>query len=144
VLRSAVHAPICQPLCTNMPVTALPHMPTSKDESPTLRLLVAADVDLDSACALADRGLAWDSSRIDAVLACGLHSCEHEMLQQGLATATLVQLESIVCRVLYTASLPAALTPQSRNLHLSWISLAPGLGCAGLCNDDNQRCVKLV
>lgn len=71
-------------------------------------------------------------------------------------TATLSQLESIVCRLVFcpgssdplTTFSPAAtnqaqlkfkkqqydrLTPNSRNVNHLWIPLAPGLGCGGLC-----------
>jgi hypothetical protein len=62
---------------------------------------------------------------------------------EGLMTAALSQLESIVCRVVYcpgwedplTVLQPRnvkRLTPNSRNLHQQWLPLAPGLGCAGL------------
>lgn len=62
---------------------------------------------------------------------------------EGLMTAALSQLESIVCRVIYcpgssdplSALLPdrpRRLTPNSRNLHQQWLPLAPGLGCAAL------------
>jgi hypothetical protein len=69
---------------------------------------------------------------------------------EGLITASLSQLESIVCRVVYcpgwhdpltvlqnqssssTQRFPKRLTPNSRNIHQQWMPLAPGIGCAGL------------
>lgn len=79
---------------------------------------------------------------------------------QGILTAAISQLESIVCRVVYCPgwqdpltilqqhqphpphngpppfaaprSLAKRLTPNSRNIHQQWLPLAPGLGCAGL------------
>jgi len=72
---------------------------------------------------------------------------------EGLLTASLSQLESIVCRVVYcpgtsdpiTSMVPPTshstrqqqdtsrrLTPNSRNIHKQWLPLAPSLGCAGL------------
>lgn len=70
-------------------------------------------------------------------------SQEETAALEGLMTAALSQLESIVCRVLYcpgtsdplsTLATPKdqRLTPNSRNLHQQWMPLAPGLGCAGL------------
>jgi hypothetical protein len=62
---------------------------------------------------------------------------------EGLMTAALSQLESIVCRVVYcpgysdplttaAAATSKRLTPNSRNIHRQWLPLAPGLGCAGM------------
>jgi len=60
---------------------------------------------------------------------------------EGLMTAALSQLESIVCRVVYCPGFSdpltvvldnKRLTPNSRNLHRQWLPLVPGLGCAGL------------
>jgi hypothetical protein len=71
---------------------------------------------------------------------------------EGLLTASISQLESIVCRVVYCPGwhdpltvlqnqsssssvqqrFPKRLTPNSRNIHQQWMPLAPGLGCAGL------------
>lgn len=76
---------------------------------------------------------------------------------EGLMTAALSQLESIVCRVLFvpgksdpistitSSSTSLAytkerrLTPNSRNIHQHWIPLCPGLGCAGLLYVDGQK-----
>eukprot|EP00934_Nitzschia_sp_Nitz4_P002975 Nitzschia sp. Nitz4//scaffold317_size20466//16181//18064//NITZ4_008667-RA/size20466-processed-gene-0.12-mRNA-1//1//CDS//3329547548//2965//frame0 len=77
---------------------------------------------------------------------------------EGLVTAALSQLESIVCRVVFvpgksdplttitsTASggisytRERRLTPNSRNIHQHWMPLSPGLGCAGLLYLDAQR-----
>ncbi len=76
---------------------------------------------------------------------------------EGLMTAALSQLESIVCRVVFvpgksdpvttiTSSLTSVaytkerrLTPNSRNIHQHWIPLCPGLGCAGLLYVDGQK-----
>lgn len=72
---------------------------------------------------------------------------------EGLMTAALSQLESIVCRVFYcpgwhdplTVLQPRSvkrLTPNSRNLHQQWLPLAPGIGCAGLFYlDGTERLV---
>ena len=77
---------------------------------------------------------------------------------EGLMTATLSQLESIVCRVVFvpghtdpittitTSSSSSCsyrkerrLTPNSRNIHQHWMPLSPGLGCAGLLYLDCQK-----
>ena len=80
---------------------------------------------------------------------------------EGLMTAALSQLESIVCRVVYCpgfsdpiTSMVAAphhhhnsltnhqrLTPNSRNIHKQWLPLAPALGCAGLVYLDSTHVV---
>lgn len=70
-------------------------------------------------------------------------SREESAALEGLMTAAISQLESIVCRVVYcpgwtdplTVLQPRSikrLTPNSRNVHQQWLPLAPGLGCAGL------------
>ena len=76
-------------------------------------------------------------------------TAEETAALEGLMTAALSQLESIVCRVVYCpgSSDPLStlvarkqqhrchhqrLTPNSRNIHQQWIPLAPGLGCGGL------------
>jgi len=70
-------------------------------------------------------------------------SREETAALEGLFTAALSQLESIVCRVVYVPGatdplttvvnpLPSRLTPNSRNIHQQWLPLAPGLGCAAL------------
>jgi hypothetical protein len=80
-------------------------------------------------------------------------SREESATLEGLMTAALSQLESIVCRVVYcpgwqdplTVLQPKAikrLTPNSRNIHQQWLPIAPGLGCAGLFYLD--RADKLV
>jgi len=71
---------------------------------------------------------------------------------EGLMTAAISQLESIVCRVVYcpgssdplTTLLPSSandpprpschrrLTPNSQNVHRQWLPLAPGIGCTAL------------
>lgn len=72
-----------------------------------------------------------------------LRTQEETAALEGLMTAALSQLESIVCRVLYcpgnsdplsTLAKPKhqRLTPNSRNVHQQWMPLVPGLGCAGL------------
>ena len=73
-------------------------------------------------------------------------SPEENAAMEGLMTATLSQLESIVCRVVFVPgntdpiALPnkqnKRLTPNSRNLHKQWMPLGPGLGCAGLLHLD--------
>jgi hypothetical protein len=77
-----------------------------------------------------------------------LRTREETAALEGLMTAALSQLESIVCRVAYCpgASDPLStlasssssskqqhsrLTPNSRNVHQQWMPLAPGLGCGG-------------
>jgi hypothetical protein len=68
-------------------------------------------------------------------------SKEETVALEGLMTAALSQLESIVCRVVYcpgssdplTTLLSAKrLTPNSRNVHRQWLPMVPGLGCAAL------------
>jgi len=70
-------------------------------------------------------------------------SPEETAAMEGLVTAAISQLESIVCRVVFcpgstdpmTTSASASelrFTPNSRNVHRQWLPLAPGLGCAGL------------
>lgn len=70
-------------------------------------------------------------------------SQEETAAMEGLVTAAISQLESIVCRVVFcpgstdpmsTSTSPEELrfTPNSRNIHRQWLPLAPGLGCAGL------------
>lgn len=76
-------------------------------------------------------------------------SPEENAAMEGLMTATLSQLESIVCRVVFIPgntdpiALPnkqnKRLTPNSRNLHKQWMPLGPGLGCAGLLHLDWER-----
>lgn len=71
-------------------------------------------------------------------------SFEENAALEGLMTAALSQLESIVCRVLYIPNttdpifhrMKRRLTPNSRNLHQQWMPLCPGLGCAGLLHLD--------
>eukprot|EP00980_Cylindrotheca_fusiformis_P002642 scaffold620_cov103-Cylindrotheca_fusiformis.AAC.2 len=172
-------------------------------ETPSLRILVVANVDLDSASKLAEAALLPDPDNplrhVDLCLACGpfcradelntyyqgrqlqLRSRYYHPGQQqshhalspppvitspyknqqyphkspkrtreetaaleGLMTAALSQLESIVCRVLYIPGETdptcrknkRRLTPNSRNLHRHWMPLSPGLGCAGLLHID--------
>jgi len=68
-------------------------------------------------------------------------SHEESAALEGLMTAALSQLESIVCRVVYCPGLSdplsvvldsKRLTPNSRNLNRQWLPMVPGLGCAGL------------
>lgn len=70
-------------------------------------------------------------------------SQEETAAMEGLVTAAISQLESIVCRVVFcpgstdpistsTSSADLRFTPNSRNIHRQWLPLAPGLGCAGL------------
>lgn len=144
----------------------LPHMPETHDAPPTLRILVVADIDLASASALSEYTLNWNNSSksIDLCIACGpfcrdddlipyLQGSQHRRRKriyrskeqaaglEGLMTAALSQLESIVCRVVYCPGLTdpltvlqqhRRLTPNSRNIHQQWLQLVPGLGCAGL------------
>jgi hypothetical protein len=216
----------------------LPHMPLpenlkdtihfaengrSTQSTPTICVLVVADLDLASASALAEYALqqkrynVFDASLIDLCIACGpfcrdddldvyrkrtftksssksttrrrapfpcqqmkhdlkhattdaekaqhlpydwsqtpfFRSDEENASLEGNLTATLSQLESIVCRLLYcpgssdplTTFSPWAtnqsllklnrqqydcLTPNSRNMNHLWYPLAPGLGCGGL------------
>jgi hypothetical protein len=66
---------------------------------------------------------------------------------EGIMTAILSQLETIVCRVVYcpgssdpltvlTHPTTTRLTPHARNLHRSWLPLVPGLGVAALTYFD--------
>lgn len=75
---------------------------------------------------------------------------EETAVMEGLVTAAISQLESIVCRVVFcpgstdpitTSTSPEdlRLTPNSRNVHRQWLPLAPGLGCAGLLFLDAPR-----
>jgi hypothetical protein len=70
-------------------------------------------------------------------------SREETAALEGLVTAAISQLESIVCRVVFcpgntdplttsTGAEDLRFTPNSRNVHRQWLPLAPGLGCAGL------------
>ncbi|CAB9498371.1 expressed unknown protein [Seminavis robusta] len=70
-------------------------------------------------------------------------SREETAALEGLVTAAISQLESIVCRVVFcpgntdplttsTSAEDLRFTPNSRNIHRQWLPLAPGLGCAGL------------
>jgi hypothetical protein len=188
----------------------LPHMPFG--ETPTLRLLVVADIDLAGASALAEAALLPDTNnplqRADLCIACGpfcrpddlntyyqgrqrnfrfnmpyqsngissnvggkiqqpptitspyyKHNRRHiskrspkrtreeRAALEGLMTAALSQLESIVCRVLFIPgntdpilqNNKKRLTPNSRNLHKHWMPLSPGLGCAGLLHLDWKK-----
>jgi hypothetical protein len=74
-----------------------------------------------------------------------VRSREETASLEGLMTAALSQLESIVCRVVYcpgaqdpitTLLLDRRLTPNSRNLHQQWLQLAPGIGCAAFLYVD--------
>lgn len=66
---------------------------------------------------------------------------------EGLMTAALSQLESIVCRVSYVPGTidpiiqndKRRLTPNSRNLHNHWMPVGPGLGCAGWLHMDWEK-----
>lgn len=74
-------------------------------------------------------------------------SREETAALEGLMTAAISQLESIVCRVLYIPGETdpickrnkRRLTPNSRNLHQHWMPLSPGLGCAGLLHLDWEK-----
>jgi hypothetical protein len=79
-----------------------------------------------------------------------LRSREETAALEGLMTAALSQLESIVCRVIYcpgshdpVTSLftdrTRRLTPNSRNVHQQWLPLAPGIGCAALLYVDSAE-----
>jgi hypothetical protein len=81
-----------------------------------------------------------------------VRSREETVALEGLMTAALSQLESIVCRVVYcpgstdplsTLLSAKRLTPNSRNIHRKWLPLVPGLGCAALFYlDDPQAVLK--
>lgn len=82
-------------------------------------------------------------------------SQEETAAMEGLVTAAISQLESIVCRVVFcpgstdpmsTSTSPEDLrfTPNSRNIHRQWLPLAPGLGCAGLLFLDTPTGVLRV
>lgn len=82
-------------------------------------------------------------------------SPEETAAMEGLVTAAISQLESIVCRVVFcpgstdpmtTSTSPEdlRLTPNSRNVHRQWLPLAPGLGCAGLLFLDTPSGVLRV
>ena len=69
---------------------------------------------------------------------------------EGLMTAALSQLESIVCRVIYCpgsqdpvtslfSDRSRRLTPNSRNIYQQWLPLAPGIGCAALLYLDSAE-----
>jgi hypothetical protein len=76
-------------------------------------------------------------------------SQEESAALEGLMTAALSQLESIVCRVVYCpgwqdpisiiqpSSNVKRLTPNSRNVHQQFLPIAPGLGCSGLLYIDH-------
>ena len=70
-------------------------------------------------------------------------SREETAALEGLVTAAISQLESIVCRVVFcpgntdpltstSSSEDLRFTPNSRNIHRQWLPLVPGLGIAGL------------
>lgn len=89
-----------------------------------------------------------DSVQMFASTAPFFRSREESAALEGLMTAALSQLESIVCRVVYCPGWndPISLlhqhlqqqpshkrlTSHSRNVHQHYLPLAPGLGCAGL------------
>lgn len=75
-------------------------------------------------------------------------SREETAALEGLMTAALSQLESIVCRVVYCpgsedpvttlfTDRSRRLTPNSRNVHQQWLPLAPGIGCTALLYLDS-------
>jgi hypothetical protein len=77
-------------------------------------------------------------------------SKEESAALEGLITAALSQLESIVCRVVYCPGWndpisllqqrqPKRLTSHSHNIHQHYLPLAPGLGCSGLFYLDNTN-----
>lgn len=78
-------------------------------------------------------------------------SKEESAALEGLITASLSQLESIVCRVVYCPGWndPMSLfqqqpshkrlTSHSHNVHQHYLPLAPGLGCAGLFYLDHTE-----
>lgn len=91
---------------------------------------------------------AWSSSVF-------FRSPEETAAVEGLVTAVISQLESIVCRVVFcpgstdpltasTTSEHLRFTPNSRNIHRKWLPLAPGLGCAGLLFLDTPTGVLRV
>lgn len=87
-------------------------------------------------------------------------SREETAALEGLVTAALSQLESIVCRVLFipgqsdpittisssTSRLAYTkerrLTPNSRNIHQQWMPICPGLGVGGLLYFDWHRSMQ--
>jgi hypothetical protein len=95
-------------------------------------------------------------SETNVALAPFFRSAEESAALEGLVTAALSQLESIVCRVVFcpgyqdplTTIVPSGssckrLTPNSRNVSQQWLPMAPGLGCAGLFYMDmTERLVQ--
>jgi hypothetical protein len=70
---------------------------------------------------------------------------------EGLMSAALSQLESIVCRVVFLPhpttdpcttlnkkETHLRLTPNSVNVEQRWLQLAPGIGCCGCCELSNE------
>jgi hypothetical protein len=115
----------------------LPRM--SINESPSLRILVVADIHLKSAAALAEHALQnqqLGGGNIDCIIACGPFARDEDIRQylqgrycriqrkphersrqetaalEGIMSSTLSQLESIVCRVVYVPHPTDPLTAQ--------------------------------
>jgi hypothetical protein len=217
ITSSSSSSPMMRPLQLEKEISdalaslQLPHMPESsrgqskklscdsssaqqqqqRDPPPTIRILVCADLDLNSTSDLAEYILQqkhFDATLIDLIIAAGpfsrhddlaqyssgrryrpksiqphrrpvhsslrensdnisrlipfFHTREETAALEGLMTAALSQLESIVCRVVYcpgysdplttVTTANKRLTPNSRNIHRQWLPLAPGLGCAGM------------
>lgn len=122
--------------------TPFQHKPVNQD-------LTSSTGDLDQSSGTAQyRSCDWSRTPF-------FRSNEENAALEGNMTATLSQLESIVCRLLFcpgssdplTTFSPSAtnqsqlkinrqqydrLTPNSRNINHLWFPLAPGLGCGGL------------
>ena len=92
-----------------------------------------------------------DNTEDLAMTAPFFRSREESAALEGLMTAALSQLESIVCRVVYCPGWndpisllqqqqqPKRLTSHSRNVHQHYLPLAPGLGCSGLFYLDHTE-----
>jgi len=161
----------------------LPRMYPNK--APVLRILAVADIDLTSAAALAEHALSHTDElgggNVDCIIACGPFVRDEDLRQgylqgryrkhkreshersreetaalEGLVSAAISQLESIVCRVVFvphptdplttlyesneSSNHHVRLTSNSINIHNHWLSLAPGIGCCGYAGiSGNQR-----
>ena len=156
----------------------LPRM--SLEEPPTLRILAVADIDLASAAALAEYSLnekELGAGNVDLCIACGPFVRDEDVRKrylqgrskwrqqhrapqdrtreetaalEGLMTAALSQLESIVCRLVFCphptdpsttifTTEHLRLTPNSVNVHQRWLQLAPGIGCSGYAGITDEQ-----
>lgn len=115
-----------------------------------IRLLVVADVDITSACALAEYFVPQDP-QFDAIIACGPFTHSPFTTPEAKATAEgdiafiIAQLESIVCRVIYLAAEtdPSAtlrdqlhLTPNSVNIHARRMLIRDNMHLSGFTEGD--------